>query len=313
MLENIIRPNYPKAALGLEQESVTALALQREGRGGRFGIKQAATVELPVHLLTPNFIEQNIESPAEMIVFLEEAVTNAGLANRKRWSVSLPSNTARTAILTLESEPASKDELSQVLDWKAENTFGVPAGELRITRRKIASDTVGKSRYFATAVKLSVIDEYETLFEMLGWQAGLILPRAVSEANWLFNKNKTGDSLLISSQSDGFVALIMRGAEPTVVRSVTCTESERDDEIYRLLMFYRDRLGGGDASENFLEKLLVVGKDLTPAKLNEIAADALGRTLNILQPEDVGLNIPNQTLNFDEVAAPAGLAALGWT
>ncbi len=100
MLENIIRPNYPRAALGLEQESVTALALQREG-GGRFGIKQAATVELPEHLLTPNFIEQNIKSPAEMIVFLEEAVTNAGLRNRKRWSVSLPSNTARTAILTL--------------------------------------------------------------------------------------------------------------------------------------------------------------------------------------------------------------------
>jgi hypothetical protein len=103
----------------------------------------------------------------------------------------------------------------------------------------------------------------------------------------------------------------MRGIEPTVVRSVTCTASERDDEIFRLLMFYRDRLGD-DRSENFLEKLLVVGKDLTPARLREIASEALGRTLNILKPEDVGLNMPIQALNFDEVAAPAGLAALGW-
>jgi len=310
VLENLIQPNYPRAALGLEQQTVTALALQKEGRG-RFGIKQAATVELPEHLLTPSFIEQNISSQREMLAFIEEAVTNAGLRRQKRWSVSLPSSAARTAILTLETEPASKDELSQVLDWKAENTFGIPAGELRITRRKITSDASGKFRYFATAVKLAVIDEYETLFEMLGWQAGLILPRAVSEANWLFDKNKKGDSLLISTQADGFVALVMRGSEPTVVRSVTCTAAERDDEIFRLLMFYRDRLGD-DASENFLEKLLVVGKDLTPARLKEIAAEALGRTLNILRPEDVGLNIPSQTLNFDEIAAPAGLAALGW-
>ncbi|MDQ6785790.1 MAG: hypothetical protein M3033_03085 [Acidobacteriota bacterium] len=310
MLENLTQPNYPKAALGLEQTSVTALALQKEGRG-RFGIKQAATVELPEHLLTPSFIEQNISSTQEMLALIQEAVTNAGLMRQKRWSVSLPSNAARTAILTLENEPASKDELAQVLDWKAENTFGIPANELRITRRKITADIAGKSRYFATAVKLAVIDEYEILFEMLGWQAGLILPRAVSEANWLFDKNKKTDSLLISSQADGFVALVMRGNEPTVVRSVTCTASERDDEIFRLLMFYRDRLGD-DASENFLEKLLVVGKDLTPSRLKEIAAEALGRTLNILRPEDVGLNIPSQALNFDEIAAPAGLAALGW-
>lgn len=312
MLENIIQPNYPRAALGLERESVTALALQKESKG-RFGIRQAATIELPEHLLTPNFIERNIKSPAEMVVLIEEAVTNAGLRKQKRWSVSLPSDTARTAILTLENEPASKDELTQVLDWKTENTFGISASEMRISREKIAADANGKARYFATAVKLSVIDEYETLFEMLGWQAGLILPRAVSEAKWLFEKDKTrkSDSLLISSQADGFVALIMRGGEPTVVRSVTCTTTERDDEIYRLLMFYRDRLGN-DQNENFLEKLLVVGKDLTPDRLKKIASEALGRTLNILQPEDVGLNMPGQTLNFDEVAAPAGLASLGW-
>lgn len=314
LLENLLEPNYPRAALGIEREGVTALALQREGRR-RFGIKQAATVELPEHLLTPNFIEKNISSTAEMLVFLEEVVTNAGLMRQKRWSISLPSGTARAAILTLDGgEPASKNELTEILDWKSENTFGVPAGEMRIARRKINSDAAsGKARYFATAVKLSVIDEYETLFERLGWQAGLVLPRAVGEANWLRrgDKNKKHDSMLISSQPDGFVALLMRGDEPTAVRSVTCAESEIDDEIFRLLMFYRDRLGG-DRSEGFLENLLLIGRDLTPTRLKEIAAEALGRTLGVLRPEDVGLNIPNQTLTFDEVAAPAGLASLGW-
>ncbi len=310
MLENLTQPNYPKAALGLEQESLTALALQKEGRG-RFGIRQAATIDLPVHLLTPSFTERNIASQNEMLVLLEEVVTNAGLRKQKRWSVSLPSSTARTAILTLDNEPASKEELTEILDWKSEQTFGAPSGDLRISRRKIKADASGKARYFATAVKLSVIDEYETLFETLGWHAGLIMPRAVSEANWLVDAKSKADSLLISSQSDGFTALLLRGDEPTVVRSVTCADSERDDEIYRLLMFYRDRFGE-DSSDNLLEKLLVVGKDFAPAKLKDIAAEALGRTLNILLPEDVGLNMPAQTLRFDDLAAPAGLATLGW-
>ena len=310
MLSALTQPNYPKAALGIEAESVTALSLQKEGRG-QFGIKQAATIELPEHLLTPNFLEQNIHGAEEMLSLLEEVVTTAGLQKQKLWSVSLPGNTARTAILSLENEPASKEELTQILDWKTENTFGAPAGELRISRHKISADKEGKARYFATAIKLSIVDEYETLFERLGWQAGLVLPRAVSEAEWLIDKKGTSDSLLISSQSDGFTALLLRGDEPAVVRTVTCTESELDDEIFRLLMFYRDRLAD-EQSGNLLEKLLIIGKDITSARLREIASQALGRTLSILRPEDVGLNLPASNLKFDELAAPAGLASLSW-
>ena len=310
MLSALTQPNYPKSALGIEAGSVTALALQKEGRR-QFGIKQAATIELPDHLLMPSFLEKNIYGANEMLELIEEAVVTAGLKKQKKWSVALPGNAARSVILTLDGEPASKKELEEILDWKAESSFGASAGSMRVTRKKIKSDRDGKIRYFATAVKLTVIDEYETLFERLGWQAGLVLPRAVSEANWLLGKNGSSDSMLISEQSDGFTALLMRGGEPSVVRSVTCTEKEVDDEIYRLLMFYRDRLGP-EQTGNGMEKLLVVGKKFSFSKLRDIAHEALGRTLNILRPDDIGLNIPVSNLNFDEIAAPAGLAVLGW-
>lgn len=308
MFSSLTQPKYPQAALGLESETVTALALQKEGRN-QFGIKQAATIELPTNLLVPNFLEKNIANVEELRVLLDEAVMNAGLGKQKRWSVALPSNTARTAILTLDTEPASKEELAEVLDWKSEQVFGASAGDLRITRQKISSDRDGKARYFATAVKLAIIDEYETLFETQGWQAGLILPRAVGESNWLIDTKNNTDALLISSQTDGFTALLMRGDEPTVVRTVTCAENERDDEIFRLLMFYRDRLT--NENHNVLEKLLLIGKDFIPAKIREISAEALGKAVDILRPEDVGLNIPAANLRFDDIAAPAGLAALG--
>lgn len=310
MLSKLIQPNYPKAALGLEQDNITALALQKEGRG-QFGIKQAASLDLPIGLLVPNFVEQNISNSNEMIALLEQLLTDAGLLRNKKWSVSLPSNTARTAILTLEDTPSSKKELEEVLNWKAETSFGVSAQELRITQQKISPSRNGKTRYFATAVKLSVIDEYETIFERLGWKAGLILPRAISESRWLMNEANNDFSLLISSKNNGFTALLLQGEEPAVVRSVTCRQDEMDDEIYRLLVYYQDRFAVEDES-NPLQKFLVVGKEFVPERLREITTEALGETLEILRPEQVGLNIPVSNLNFSDIAAPAGIATLGW-
>src|SRR6185369_6170060 len=164
MFSLLTQPRYPKSAIGIEQNFISALALRREGKG-RFALQQAATVELPRNLVKPSFTERNIASQDEFRVILDEAVTNAGLLNQKRWSVSLPSASARSAIITLETEPASKNEAEEVLEWKSEQSFGAKAGELRITREKIDPDRQGRSRYFATAVKLSVIDEYETVFE----------------------------------------------------------------------------------------------------------------------------------------------------
>ena len=310
MLSFLTQANFPKAAIGLEKSSVTALSLQREGRNS-FGVRQAATVDVPTNLLNPSFLEPNISNPHEFAVILEDAVTSAGLLAQKNWSVSLPSNTARSAILTLENSAAGKNESEEILDWKAEQNFGAPAAELRITRLKIAPDRDGRPRYFASAVKLSVIDEYETIFESFGWKAGLILPRAVSEARWIKNESNQADLMLISSQSDGFSAILMREGEPAVIRSVTCTEDEQDDEIYRLLMYYNDRFAVV-SKDKLLEQILLVGKSLLPAKIREISEEALGRTLRILRPEEIGLNLPASSLSFDELAAPAGLAALGW-
>ncbi|MGH7783179.1 MAG: hypothetical protein ACREO5_04980, partial [Candidatus Binatia bacterium] len=309
MLSGLSQPNYPKAAVGIERDKLTMLAIQKEGRG-QFSLKQAASVDVPVGLIEPSFLEKNIRNQAEFLYLLEEAASVSGLLNQKRWSVALPSNTGRSALLTLDAVPSSRQELDEVLDWKAEHSFGVPASELRMSMQKISPDREGKLRYFATAVKLIVIDEFEAAFEAFGWNAGLILPRAVSESNWLFNRRGYGDSLLLSAQNDGFTALLLRGGEPRVVRSVTCTVSEIDDEIYRLLMFYNDRFVSSEAG-GVLDGLLVIGKTFVPDRIREISREALGKAVEVYRPLDVGMEMPVGSLDFDDVAAPAGLAALG--
>jgi hypothetical protein len=307
MFSALTQPRFPNAALGIEKNSLSAVALQ--GNRRQLTIKQAATTALQPGILEPSFIETNILDTSAFVSALRELVEIAGLLKQKRWSVTLPSNTARTAILTLESEPAARSETDEIIDWKAEQSFGAPAKELRLALDKIAPDKEGRSRFFATAVKLSVIDEYESIFEAMDWRAGLILPRAVGEANWLMNGAADSDSLLISANSDGFTALLLRGTEPAVVRSVTCLPAEIDDEIYRLVMFYNDRFSSASGS---LDNLLVVGSEFVPSRIQTIASEALGRELRVLTPDEVGLSLPDGELNFNDIAAPAGLASLGF-
>lgn len=309
MFSTFTKPKFPKAALGLEWDRVALVSLDRTRRG-EFSISRAAVAELPAGLVDPNFRERNIWDPRELSEVLHDAATRAGLLRQRRWSVALPSGTSRTAILTLDSEPASKNELNEILDWKAENSFGAPASSLRLSAEKISPDAQGKSRYFATAVVLDVLAEYEDLFRFLGWQAGMVLPRAVCEAEWLGSAFRDSDTLLISSTWDGFTALLLRGDEPLVVRSVTCTPSEMDDEVYRLLLFYNDKLRSGAAK--VLDKILVTGRAFDPGRIRSVAVEALGRDLMVLNPDDVGLSMPGAGLKFDDLAAPAGVASLAF-
>jgi Tfp pilus assembly PilM family ATPase len=302
---SITEPSYPNAALGIEADEISAVALSG-GRNG-FSVKQAASVQIAPGTLVPSFLDTNIQDHTAFANALTETVESAGLLSQKRWSVALPSSTARTAIITLETEPASSKELDEILDWKAEQSFGAPALELRIATTKISPDKDGRSRFFVTAVKLTVIDEYESHFESRGWKAGLVLPRAVGEANWLM-RSTGGDSMLISETSDGFTAMLLRGQEPAVVRSVICGPGEVEDEIYRLVMFYNDRVSAGAGT---LDRILVLGRAMDTTKVETIASEALGREVYVMTPSDVGLNIPETGLSFSGIAAPAGLAALG--
>src|SRR5687768_6876730 len=140
MFSFITEPNYPKAAIGLEKERVTVLSLQKE-RGG-FGIRNAASVQLPASLLQPQFLDSNVSSRQGLAAVLKEATGLAGLLGQKNWSVALPSRAARTAILTLESDSGSN--IDEVVDWKAEQSFGVPASALRITKNRLSPDKEGK-------------------------------------------------------------------------------------------------------------------------------------------------------------------------
>lgn len=310
-LAKLVNPRYPATALGFEKGIATMVQLER-GRGGSFSLRRAATVALPESLVRPSFEEPNISDPAELTVALRELATSAGLLQQKRWSVALPDAASRTLILTLESPPASRAELEEVLKWKMERGFGTPLDELSISRERLPADAQGKDRYLVVATPTAVLREYESVLQSLGWRAGLIVPRHLGEGQWLTQNGSRGDALLFSSSERGFTAVVFRGKQPLIVRTVACDPNECEDELFRLLLFYRDRRSGDSEQVVQLARMLIVGKLMSKDRAGEIVTETLGANLRSLDAADLGLQLATRELSFDAIAAPAGLATLSW-
>ncbi len=307
-LDKLLKPRFPACAVGFEKGAASVVQLER-GRSG-FIVKRAASLALPADLVRPSFDESNLGDPSELATALSDLVTSAGLLRQRKWSVTLPEATTRSAVLALEGNPGSRRELEEVLEWKIERTFGAPLSEMRVNREQLPHNPQNQIRYLATAVRLSVLADYESVFHALGWQAGLILPRHAGEEQWLRNGHH-GDGLLLTAHEEGFTAVLMRGGRALTLRSVFCEPAECDDELHRVLLFYRERAGGnGDGA---VDRLLVVGDGLDKQRVAEVAGETLGVSLRPMAAADVGLVIPpTGNLDFDTIAAPAGLARLAW-
>jgi hypothetical protein len=185
-------------------------------------------------------------------------------------------------------------------------------------------------------VRLSVLAEYEQVFDTLGWHAGLILPRHMGEAWWLMRDGGGGggggngagaDSLLVSSHTEGFTAVILRAGQPLYFRGVICEMEDRADELYRFLLFYRDRTSPQAAVEEGeaeaapptspvfgegIGRLLVAGTGLEESQARAIVEETLSVPPHPVHAADLRLAFPSAGIDFRQIAAPAGLAALAW-
>ncbi len=309
-LSKLLHPWYPANALGIEKGLASVVELERRGNVG--SLRRAATVKLPESLVSPSFEDSNIEDHAELAAALRELAASAGLLKQKRWSVSLPEATARTLIVTLETNVGSSSELEEVLRWKMDRSFGVPLDELSVSRERLVKDSQGRDRYLVVATRLAVLAEYEHLFSLLGWRAGLVLPRHIGESQWLTRNGFDGDSFLLSSTNEGFTGVVFRDKQPLIFRSIDCDADEREDELYRLLLFYRDRRAAESEFEQPLSRFMVTGDGFDKARASEIVNETMGGDLRPLDAQDLGLTLPARGLDFDTIAAPAGLATLSW-
>lgn len=299
-------PLLPRTALSITESHLALVELNR--RGGGFEPRRLAVQRLPEGLVRASSTEPNVTDEATFCEQLAQTAAQAQLKGKLKLSVTLPEGSARSFVVTIDQEPSSRAELGQMLDWKISRNIGNKAAEMRVTHQRL-SPAGGHSRWLAAAVHEEVISQYERAFKRLGWAAGAILPQHLGEAQWLLRAGlgPHEDQALVSVHAQGFVVVIVRGTEPLLVREVTCEPYEREDEFFRLMIFYRDRLNPTQA----LGRLLVIGSYDEQQMFWRTMASALEVNPNKLTPQHLGLNI-EANAPFPKFAAAAGLATLAW-
>jgi Tfp pilus assembly PilM family ATPase len=296
----------PNTSLAITSSHLALIELQR--RGGAFQPKKLGVQTLPEGLVKTALAEPNITREAEFIEALSALADKAGFARRLKLSVTLPAGSAQSQVVTLDQQPGSRAELEQMLAWKISRTTNLKPAEMRTSTQSLSSEN-GQARYLVAAVHEQVIEQYERVFAQLGWQAGAILPQPLGEAQWLLRSELAHDEdqALVSVNERGFVVVLVRGDEPLLVREVVCAPEEREDEFFRLLVFYRDRLNPTQP----LKRLLLIGEPSEQLVFSQALTSALEQSPQKLTPLTVGLNLDAHA-PFHRLAAAAGTAALAF-
>jgi Tfp pilus assembly PilM family ATPase len=300
-------PRLPRTSLAISETHLALVTLRKNGAD--FEPRNLGVSRLPAGLVRSSFTEPNVADEGGLIEHLSKNASRSGMENIKDLSVSLPSGSARSIVASLDAAPTSRAELQQMIDWKAERGLGQKAADLRINFTRL-SDIGGHPQYLISATTERVIAQYERIFERLGWRAGMIAPQHIGEAQWLMRQNLEDDQVVVSLNERGFDTVIIRRKEPLMVREVECAPEERENEFYRLMVFYRDRLAL-EGKDNPISRALMIGPAFEQRLFRNVLASAMERPVSALEPQQIGLRI-DQNAPFNHFAAAGGLATMAW-
>ncbi len=299
-------PNLPHTALAITPSHLALVELNK--RSGSFQPKKLGLQALPEGLVRASLTEPNITREPEFLTACSALAEQAGFARKLSLSVTLPEGSAYSLVVTLDQQPTSRVETEQMLDWKISRTTSLKTADMRTSFQALTSEN-GQPRYLVGAVHNQVLGQYERIFAQLGWQAGAIIPQHLGEAQWLLRNELASheDQALVSVNERGFVVVLVRGQEPLLVREVICEPQEREDEFFRLLIFYRDRLNPSQP----LKRILVLGEPGEQAVFSQALTAALEQSPQKLAPLSLGLNL-EANAPFHRLAAAAGTASTGF-
>jgi hypothetical protein len=301
-------PIFPSTSLAIRDNYLALIKLQY--RNKIFEPRNLGVLKLPAGLLRAGFTELNIADVPTFKEQLKKTLKLAGITDLKALSVTLPNRSSRSMVVSFDALPEKREELGQMIEWKVERTFGHKFSDLRVNYTRL-TDLDGRPQWVVSAAHEKVIAQFESCFEELGWEVGLIVPQHMGEAQWLIRSRIDEDQAVVSLNDNGFDTVIVRRGQPFMVRNVDCPVAERENEFFRLMVFYRDRLQPADP-QLAINRVLTIGNAVEQRRYRDILSSALEKQVVSLAPKQLGLRIdPNAP--FVNFAAAGGLATMAWS
>src|SRR5262245_7412844 len=100
-------PRLPRTSLSLSETHLALVTLKRSGAD--FEPRNLGVSRLPAGLVRASFTEPNVADEAVLVESLSKSASRSGMEKIKELSVSLPSGSARSMVVSLDAAPATRD------------------------------------------------------------------------------------------------------------------------------------------------------------------------------------------------------------
>lgn len=287
----------PSVGVEIASDRVTAIALERHGRGWMVG--GHASERLPIGAITPALNAVNVHDGAAVAATIRSVFDKLGTRPR-RVGLVIPDPAAKLSLLRFEKVPGEAD-LDQLIRWQMRKAAPFKPEDAQVSWMPASQLSDGGREFLVTMARRDIIESYMRTCADAGAQAGVVDLATLNLVNTALasagasgrvtpgRPGSTGDLLIVHVAIDYASLAIARGAFLIFFRTKQLDgQADLADLVHQTAMYHEDRLGGVGFARVVLSGAAGRSGD---------AAERLRRTLQ----ERIGL--PVEPLDFREAAA----------
>jgi Tfp pilus assembly PilM family ATPase len=249
----------PHAAVEIAAHRVSAVSL--EVRSGKPVIVGQASEALPEGALVPSLTSVNARDRAAVIAALKRVLDEVG--RPRRIGVVAPDPIAKVSLVKFAQVPSRPQDLDQLIRWQVRKAAPFPIEEAQVAYVPAVRTEDGQE-FLVSLARRDIVEEYETLCETAGAEAGLVDISTFNVINAVVASGTArapvGDWLLVNIASDYASMAILRGADVILFRSRAADEEGTlADLVHQTAMYYEDRLQGSGFNRVLLSGAWVAG------------------------------------------------------
>lgn len=292
----------PSVGVEIASDRVTAIALERHGRGWMVG--GHASERLPIGAITPALNAVNVHDGTAVAATIRSVFDKLGTRPR-RIGLVIPDPAAKLSLLRFEKVPGAAD-LDQLIRWQMRKAAPFKPEDAQVSWMPASQLSDGGREFLVTMARRDVIESYMRACGDAGAQAGVVdlatlnlvntalASQAASAASGASGRitpgrpASAGDLLIVHVAIDYASLAIARGSYLIFFRTKQLDgQADLADLVHQTAMYHEDRLGG----VGFARVVLSGAAGRTGD-----AAERLRRTLQ----ERIGL--PVEPLDFRDAA-----------
>jgi type IV pilus assembly protein PilM len=203
-------------------------------------VETSAARELTPGMVVPDLMEANLRDGAGIRQAIESSLASVGGRSRDVIAI-LPDTTVRVVLLDFETLPSKPEEAEAVVRFRLKKSLPFDPADARISYHAQSS---GKGmRAVAAVVLKTVLEEYESAFRDVGYNAGVVMPSMLAALGAADAERPTlvvkvdartiGIAILDQEQ-----LLLFRTLEN--LRGVAITGEQLAEEVYPSVVFFQD-------------------------------------------------------------------------